>query len=64
VLQHRTSGGRHPRHFLITPDGRHLLVANKDSNTVLAMDLTEDGRIGETIAKVTCPSPVQLIAAG
>ncbi|MGE0624111.1 MAG: lactonase family protein [Pseudomonadales bacterium] len=63
VLQHRSSGGRHPRHFLVTPDGRYLLVANKDSNSVLAMVLTADGRIGETTDRVSCPSPVQLLAA-
>ncbi len=63
TLQHRTSGGRHPRHFLVTPDGRHLLVANKDSNTILAMALAADGRIGETTDTVTCPSPVQLAVA-
>lgn len=34
-LQSISSQGRHPRHFTLTPDGRHLLVANQHSDEVV-----------------------------
>lgn len=35
LLQHISSGGRHPRHFSLSPGGGHLLVANRDDNNLV-----------------------------
>ncbi|MGD8828993.1 MAG: beta-propeller fold lactonase family protein, partial [Pseudomonadales bacterium] len=62
VVQHVPSGGRHPRHFLVTPDGGHLIVANRDSHNLVAIALDIQGRLVEPVAEVACPSPVHLLA--
>ncbi|MCX7064707.1 MAG: beta-propeller fold lactonase family protein, partial [Proteobacteria bacterium] len=31
--------GRHPRHFALTPDGAMLLVANRDSDNLVAFSI-------------------------
>jgi 6-phosphogluconolactonase len=64
VVQHRASGGRHPRHFLVTPDGRHLLVANRDTSNLLSIRIAPDGTLGETVAETDCPAPVHLLVKG
>lgn len=61
VLQHRESGGRHPRHFLIAAGGKFVLVANKDSNSILSIALREDGLLGDIVSEIYCPSPVHLL---
>jgi 6-phosphogluconolactonase len=33
--------GRHPRHFALTPDGRMLLVANRDSDSLVAFGVDQ-----------------------
>jgi 6-phosphogluconolactonase len=40
------TGGRHPCHLAVTPDGRHLLVANYSSGTVSVHPLDGDGAPG------------------
>jgi 6-phosphogluconolactonase len=46
------SGGRTPRHFSLTPDGRWLLAANQDSGGVAAFRRQADGALtaGPTVA--------------
>jgi len=61
VVQHRASGGRHPRHILIAPDGRHLLVANRDSNNIVSIGISPDGTLAEVVAETACPAPVHLL---
>jgi 6-phosphogluconolactonase len=53
----RASGGRHPRHFVIHPSGRWLLVANRDSNNLVAIGLTPRGFAGMAHS-LECPAPV------
>ncbi len=59
--QHRASGGRHPRHFLISPDGRYLLVANRDSDNIVSIEIAADGSLGEIRSEISCPAPVHLL---
>ncbi len=61
TMQHRASGGRHPRHFLISAEGRYLIVANRDSNNLLSIRIAADGSLGETVSEVACPAPVHLV---
>ena len=35
--------GVHPRHFLITPDGKKMLTANRDSNNIEVFEVLENG---------------------
>ncbi|HEU4349443.1 MAG TPA: lactonase family protein [Actinoplanes sp.] len=43
----RSTGGAHPCHLAVTPDGRHLLAANYDSGSVSVHPLGPDGVPGE-----------------
>jgi 6-phosphogluconolactonase len=61
VVQHRASGGRHPRHILIAPDGRHLLAANRDSDNIVSIRISPDGTLAEVVAETACPAPVHLL---
>lgn len=59
LVQHIEAGGKHPRHFSITPDGARLIVANRDSNNlvVFARDMGT-GRLSQTDEAVSVPAPV------
>ncbi len=49
-----------PRHFLIDPSGKWLLVANKDSDNIVALPREDSGMLGDPVAEVGCPSPTCL----
>ena len=36
VVEHAPTLGKHPRNFGISPDGRFVLVANKDSDNIVS----------------------------
>jgi 6-phosphogluconolactonase len=58
-VQHIASGGKHPRHFSITPDGARLIVANRDSNNLVIFNRdTVTGRLSPTGETVSVPAPV------
>ncbi len=63
---HVASGGRTPRSFSLDPTGRYLLVANQDSNNVVAFRVDPiNGQLtptGKTVA-VSAPVCVQFVAA-
>ncbi len=57
-LGHVPSGGRTPRNFAIHPSGASLLVANQDSNTIVAIDIdATTGTLsgGEIVAEIDEP---------
>jgi 6-phosphogluconolactonase len=59
AVQHLTSGGKHPRHFSITPDGARLIVANRDSNNLVTFDRDiTTGRLSPSGETVFVPAPV------
>ena len=51
------TGGRHPRHFAIDPDGRWALVANRDSDNLVAVSLAPD-TFGAQADVLEVPAPV------
>ncbi|MDQ1912186.1 lactonase family protein [Paenibacillus sp. GD4] len=65
LLQHVSSGGGHPRHFALTPGGRHLIAANRDSNNLVIFRVGDDGRLTATgrsmeVSKPVCVKPVYM----
>ena len=61
LLQHRSCGGRHPRHFVIDATGQWLIAANKDTNNLVTIAVEPDGRLGEAVGEVNVPSPACLL---
>jgi 6-phosphogluconolactonase (cycloisomerase 2 family) len=47
LLAVRETGGQHPCHVAVTPDGRHLLTANYSSGSVSVHPLDPDGAPGD-----------------
>lgn len=53
LVQQVSSGGMHPRDFLIAPGGEFLLVVNRTTNELVSFRLnSETGRLEEICAKV------------
>ena len=49
----------HPRHFALTADGRYLIVACRDSNSLIGYPLSLDGKLPATHEwRVELPKPV------
>lgn len=49
----------HPRHFTLTADGEHLIVACRDSSTVLSYRLSADGTLPTAVEwRESFPQPV------
>jgi 6-phosphogluconolactonase len=42
-LAHSSSMGRIPRNFALLPDGKHMLVANQESDSIIVMSLNAEG---------------------
>jgi len=62
LVQHISSGGGHPRHFTLTPSGRHVLVANRDQNNIVVFQRdAETGRLTATGQEAHSTKPVCLI---
>ena len=54
--------GIHPRNFAITPDGRYLLCACRDSNVIKVYRISSaDGSLADTGNDISLPSPVCII---
>jgi 6-phosphogluconolactonase len=48
-------GGECPRNFALSPGGRHVVVANQNSDEIVVLPLGEDGTPGEPIARAAAP---------
>ena len=57
-IGHATEGINVPRNFNVTPDGRYLLVASQDGNTVKAFEVVPTGLAKPTANEVAVPRPV------
>lgn len=65
LVQQVSSGGMHPRDFLIAPGGRHLLVVNRTTNELVSFRLnTETGCLEEICAKVPVHEGVGITIEG
>jgi 6-phosphogluconolactonase len=55
------SGGKHPRNFNITPCGRWMVVANKDSDNVVAFAIDQTtGKLTKTANEIKVPQAVRI----
>ncbi len=61
LVDYFDTGGAHPRHFVVTPEGQWLLVANKDTSNLTALPILTDGTLGEIADSVVCPSPTCIL---
>lgn len=63
VVGHTSTGGEFPRNFALTPDGKHLLVANQNSSNLLSFQINETTgaltKTGET--KVMTPVCIDFV---
>jgi 6-phosphogluconolactonase len=58
-LGHAPSGGNTPRNFAITPSGRHLVVANQDSDVIAFLERdTETGMLRDTGRRLEIGTPM------
>ena len=57
-IGHATEGIKVPRNFNITPDGRYMLVASQDGNTVKAFEIVPTGLPKPTANEIAVPRPV------
>lgn len=57
-LETVSTGGKTPRNFAVTPDGKHLLAANQDSDNVVVFSIGDDGIPKATGCEVAVPKPV------
>lgn len=56
-----TPTGKHPRNFIISPDGGYLLVACRDDNSIeIYKRDNKTGQLSRVGAPVSCPRPVCL----
>lgn len=59
LIEYKSCGGRNPRNFAIDLDGKHLLVANQDSNLVVSFKIDANtGRLMDTGHTVSVDRPV------
>lgn len=59
TYREHTSTSAHPRNFVITPDGRFLLVACRDGNIIETYTIyPEDGSLSKTSQFISIPKPV------
>jgi 6-phosphogluconolactonase len=60
-VEEQGTGGRTPRQFGIEPSSKHLAIANRDSNTVLASRIDEgNGRLKPSGIFAEVPSPTAI----
>ncbi len=61
LIQQVPCGGKHPRDFTLSPDGRHLLVVNRTSGGLVSFGLDpETGLIGAICGRVDCAEGVSV----
>ncbi|HLX90559.1 MAG TPA: beta-propeller fold lactonase family protein, partial [Puia sp.] len=54
-------GGKHPRNFIIEPDGKYLLVANRDTDNIVIFAVNpKTGLLKPTGRQIDLPNPVCL----
>ena len=64
LVQTMPSGGRTPRFFAVTPDGRWLYVLNEDSDSIRLFRIDADsGQLSDTGQAWACGSPVCMVFA-
>lgn len=59
-----STGGKTPRNFAITSDGRYLLAANQDSDNIVVFSIRKDGGLEPTGCEIDVPRPVCILLRG
>lgn len=57
------SGGSTPRDFVLTPDGRHLIVANQDSDRLSVFAIDTAGALGGPVSQIDVGTPMSVAIA-
>lgn len=57
------SGGSTPRDFALTPDGRHLIVANQDSDRLSVFAVDAAGALGGPVSQIDVGTPMSVAIA-
>jgi 6-phosphogluconolactonase len=60
-LQHVSSGGASPRHFLLLEAERMMLVANEEAGNVTGFRIRDDGTLERTALDLAVPGAVFLL---
>jgi 6-phosphogluconolactonase len=55
------SRGRVPREFTQWPEGRYLLVANQETDTIVTFEIDEDKPGLDYVSETEVPTPVSLL---
>lgn len=63
ILQTVSCGGENPRGLCLSPDGRFLLCANTDSNSITRFSVAEDGTLTPDGGPVAAHMPGNLVIA-
>lgn len=64
LIGHEPTQGRTPRHFALSPDGRLLVAANQDSDSLVTFRVdTETGKLTPTGHSAAVPSPACVLMA-
>lgn len=59
LVEHVSTEGAHPRHFALTPGGRYLIAANRDTNNLVVFRVDgATGKLKTTGHSVACSRPV------
>lgn len=61
IVQRTSCGGEHPRDFILSPDERHVIVANRTRGGIVAFARDkEDGQIGAEMGRIPLAEGVSL----
>ncbi len=63
-LEHQLTGGKVPRNFTLSPDGKWLLSAHQASNDITVLPRAGDGTLGDAGKPVGLGKPVCLVFGG
>ena len=60
-IQRRSVDGDHPREFVLSPNGKFLLIANQMSNAIVVLERDpETGKLGKTVQTLAMDAPSDL----
>lgn len=58
LMGHVKTGGKTPRNFRLSPDGRWLIAANQESNSIVVFRVGDDGMPVQTGSQISISKPV------
>lgn len=61
LIGHESTGGKHPRNFVLSPNEEYLLVANQDTDNIVSFRRDPDSGKLTYISEIEAPNPVCLL---